>query len=68
MDPASSTDAEAILRETGQLLSRLDGADLELLRAVIAPRRERLVAAIGAQRADPLLGEILIQFVLRNPA
>ena len=63
----SATDPEAILRETEQLLSRLGDAELDVLRAVLAPRRERLLTAIGPE-ADRLLGALLIQHVIRqNP-
>src|SRR5688500_17300401 len=64
MTPASETD---ILRETEQILSRLAGADLDVLRAVIAPRRERLLAEIGPD-ADKLLGAMIIRFIVSDPA
>ena len=62
--PTSAMDPDAILRETEQLLSRLGDADLDVLRAVIAPRRERLFAAIGPD-ADRLLGALIIQHLVR---
>jgi AcrR family transcriptional regulator len=65
IDATPSTSADAILRETEQLLSRLAGADLDVLRAVIQPRRERLLAAIGHE-ADSLLGALLVRFLV-NP-
>ena len=63
IDTPPPDEPDAILRETGQLLSRLAGADLDVLRAVIAPRRERLLAAIGP-RADEILGALLTRFVI----
>jgi len=66
-DPTSATIPDAILRETEHLLSRLGDADLDVLRAVLVPRRERLLAATGPE-ADRLLGELLLKHVLRqNP-
>lgn len=67
IDSTPSTDPDAILRETEQLLSRLGDADLDVLRAVIEPRRERLFAAIGPE-ADRKIGALLVQHILRqNP-
>ncbi|MFL6248283.1 MAG: helix-turn-helix domain-containing protein [Thermoanaerobaculia bacterium] len=65
IDTTTATDAEAILRETERLLSRLDGADLDLLRAVIEPRRERLFHAIGPE-ADQRIGALLTRFIVRG--
>ena len=65
IDNPSSTSADAILRETEHLLARLAGADLDVLRAVIQPRRERLRAASGPE-ADNLLGALLVRFVLEQ--
>ena len=65
IDTPPPDEPDAILRETGQLLSRLAGADLDVLRAVIAPRRERLLAAIGP-RADEILGALLTRFVIES--
>jgi hypothetical protein len=50
------------LRETAELLTRLAGADVELLRAVLEPRR-----ALLGPRADLLLGALLTRFVLNEP-
>ena len=63
IDTTPSTSADAILRETEQLLAQLAGADLDVLRAVIQPRRERLLAALGSE-ADNLLGALLVRFLL----
>lgn len=67
----SATDPAAIVRETERLLSRLGDAELDVLRAVLAPRRERLFAALGpagGPEADRLLGALLMQHVIRqNP-
>jgi len=65
IDTTSTTSAAAILRETEQLLSRLAGADLDVLRAVIQPRRERLLTAIGPD-ADSLLGPLLVRFLVNQ--
>jgi AcrR family transcriptional regulator len=65
IDTTTPSDAD-ILRETEQLLSRLAGADLDVLRAVIAPRRERLLAAIGPD-ADKLLGAMIVRFLVTDP-
>jgi AcrR family transcriptional regulator len=62
IDTTPSTDPDAILRETEHLLSRLAGADLDVLRAVIQPRRELLLAALGAE-ADRVLGALLVRFI-----
>jgi AcrR family transcriptional regulator len=61
--PSSATDAQTILRETANLLALLAGGDADVLRAVIAPRRERLVALLGP-RADLLLGALLTRVIL----
>ena len=67
IDTTPATDPDAILRETEQLLSRLAGADLDVLRAVLEPRRTALLAAVGPE-ADRLLGALLMQFIVRpNP-
>jgi AcrR family transcriptional regulator len=66
IDTSTTSDAD-ILRETEQLLSRLAGADLDVLRAVIAPRRERLLAAIGPD-ADKLLGAMMVRFLVAEPS
>ena len=53
---------DALLRETEQLLDGVD--DLEVLRAIIQPRRAKLAQLIGnAQRADELLGAVVMRFV-----
>ncbi len=65
IDTTPATDPDALLRETEQLLSRLAGADLEVLRAVIAPRRARLLESLGP-RADELLGALLLGFVIES--
>jgi AcrR family transcriptional regulator len=65
IDSTPATDPDALLRETEQLLSRLAGADLEVLRAVIAPRRARLLESLGP-RADELLGALLLGFVIES--
>ena len=65
IDPTPSTSADAILRETEHLLARLAGADLDVLRAVIQPRRERLLIALGPE-ADSLLGALLVRFIVEK--
>lgn len=67
IDTTSASDPDEILRECEKLLAHLHGADLDVLRAVLAPRRERLISAIGA-RADELLGAMVIRFVTANSA
>lgn len=58
----TTTDPATLLRETAELLTRLAGADLEVLRAVIEPRR-----ALLGPNADLLLGALLTRFVLNEP-
>lgn len=62
---SAPTEPEAILRETEHVLSRLGDAELDVLRAVIAPRRARLLTAIGPE-ADRLLGALIIQHLFRH--
>jgi AcrR family transcriptional regulator len=62
LDNPSATEPIAILRETAALLARLDGADLEVLRAVIEPRR-----ALLGPHGDQLLGALLTRFLLHEP-
>ena len=59
------SNGDDILKDTEQLLAKLGGADLDILRAVLAPRREQLLAAIGAD-ADNLLGALLLKFVVNS--
>lgn len=54
------------IEDTEQLLAKLRGADLDVLRAVLAPRRERLLASLGP-RADEVLGAMLLRAVLDLP-
>jgi AcrR family transcriptional regulator len=73
-----ATEPDAILRETETLLARLNQLDadaIDVIRAVIAPRRERLRLALEQRHtegiannelADKLLGALLIQRLLDN--
>lgn len=65
IDAPVATDPDEILRESETLLAKLEGADVDLLRAVLAPRHERLRDAIG-ERADELLGAILLRVIRVN--
>jgi AcrR family transcriptional regulator len=60
--PSTSDDPITLLRETAELLTRLAGADVEVLRAVLEPRR-----ALLGPRADLLLGALLTRFVMNEP-
>ena len=64
IDTIPRNDAD-ILEDTERLLAKLDGADLDVLRSVIAPRRARLLAAIGPE-ADQILGALLLKFVVES--
>jgi AcrR family transcriptional regulator len=61
--PSSATDTASILRETANLLALLAGGDTDVLRAIVAQRRERLVALLGP-RADLLLGALVTRVIL----
>lgn len=67
IDTKPGPEPDAILRDTELLLARLAGADMDVLRAILAPRRELLHAALGPE-ADCRLGERIVQFLLTNPA
>jgi AcrR family transcriptional regulator len=65
----TATDARAILEETAALLAGID--DLEVIRAIIVPRRERLREALAprsdaASLADMLIGALLTRLVTRE--
>lgn len=65
----TATDAKEILEETAALLAGID--DLEVIRAILAPRRERLRDALAprpdaASLADMLLGALLVRIVTRE--
>jgi AcrR family transcriptional regulator len=60
-------DADAIVAEAASLLTFLDHLDadaFEIIRAVIAPRRERLLQAMDKDSADRLLGALLTRLIL----
>lgn len=65
----TATDAHAILEETAVLLAGVD--DLEVIRAILTPRRERLRDALAprpdaAKLADMLLGALLIRVITKE--
>jgi AcrR family transcriptional regulator len=70
--PSQGTDAASILRETASLLALLAGADadtMDVLRAILAPRRERLRLALApradaALHADMLLGALVTEVIV----
>jgi AcrR family transcriptional regulator len=62
-----ATEADAIVAEAASLLAFLDHLDadaIEIIRAVIAPRRERLLLATDKNSADRLLGALLTRLIL----
>ena len=62
-----AVDPEAIVEEAASLLSFLDHLDadaIEIIRAVIAPRRERLLRITDKDSADRLLGALLTRLIL----
>lgn len=66
--PAANADAEAIVRETAAvftLLGPLDGDALDLIRAIVEPRRALLMEAVRDEAAaDAELGKIVMSVVL----
>jgi AcrR family transcriptional regulator len=62
-----ATSAEAIVDEAASLLAFLEPLDadaVDIIRAVIAPRRERLLLITDSASADRLLGALLIRLIL----
>ena len=62
-----AVDPDAIVEEAASLLSFLDHLDadaIEIIRAVIAPRRERLLRITDKDSADRLLGALLTRLIL----
>jgi AcrR family transcriptional regulator len=60
----TSDDAEEIVRDTAALfalLGAIDGEAIDVLRAILAPRREQLRALVGDERADELLGALVMR-------
>ncbi|HYC62040.1 MAG TPA: helix-turn-helix domain-containing protein [Thermoanaerobaculia bacterium] len=70
----TATEPEAILEETASLLSILTSPDadaIDVMRAVLTPRRERLRAALAPRPdahdlADMLLGALLTRLILED--
>ncbi|MDP9192520.1 MAG: TetR/AcrR family transcriptional regulator [Acidobacteriota bacterium] len=65
--PPVAIDADAIVEEAASLLAFLDHLDadaIEIIRAVLTPRRERLLQATDRDTADMLFGAILARLVL----
>ena len=63
----SATDPDAIVAEAASLLAFLDHLDadaIEIIRAVLAPRRERLLLVTDKDSADRILGALLTQIIL----
>lgn len=64
---SESNDAESIVAEAASLLGLFtppDGDVIEVLRAILAPRRERLAALVGEEEADRRLGALLAKLLL----
>lgn len=64
--PPQSNDARAIVEETASVLHLLRDPDadaLEVIRAVLAPRRAMLHELVG-DRADELLGALVMKLVM----
>jgi hypothetical protein len=62
-----ATEPDAIVAEAASLLAFLDHLDadaIEIIRAVMAPRRERLLLATDNDSADRLLGALLTRLIL----
>jgi AcrR family transcriptional regulator len=62
----TSGDPEEIVRDTAALfalLGAIDGEAIDLLRAILAPRREQLRALAGDERADELLGALVVRLL-----
>ena len=62
-----ATDADAIVEEAASLLTFLDHLDtdaIDIIRAVITPRRQRLLLATDEDSADMLLGKLLTRLIL----
>lgn len=65
-----SDDPDEIVRETAAVLALLgdfDGDALDVLRAILAPRRELLRRVAGDERADEMLGTLLLRLLLSRP-
>ena len=64
---SGANDIETILRETAALLRLFDGADgdaIEVIGAILRPRREQLSALAGDLRADALIGALLSRLLV----
>jgi len=62
-----ATEPDAIVAEAASLLAFLDHLDadaIEIIRAVMAPRRERLRLATDKDSADRILGALLTRLIL----
>jgi AcrR family transcriptional regulator len=62
-----ATEPDAIVAEAASLLAFLDHLDadaIEIIRAVMAPRRERLLLATDKDSADRILGALLTRLIL----
>lgn len=67
--PDTFTDPEAVLREVTTILAPLadsedDAELLNVLRAVLGPRRTALAHLVGDTRADELLGAVVMRFFI----
>lgn len=73
--PTTATETTAILQETATLLAMLHGPDvdaIDVIRAIIAPRRERLREALAPREdaaavADMLIGAMLTRLIAGDP-
>lgn len=64
---SGANDVEGILRETAALLRLFEGADadaVEVIAAILRPRRDRLRALTGDLKADALIGAILTRLIV----
>src|SRR5688500_17273048 len=61
---AQSNDVEGILHEATELLKLFEGADAEaidVIATILRPRHERIAQLAGEQKADELIGALLVR-------
>ncbi len=62
-----ANDVEGIVRETTALLKLFEGADAEaidVIAAILRPRHERLTQLTSEQKADELIGALLVRLLV----